>query len=83
MERGRCCFVTWRFAAALWLLTGPENAWPLTLVVTLPPAHRQAQRTLVLTPRRRERLHNSQLFHQFAQLCTIACYRRYNRQNVL
>ena len=31
MERGRFCFVAWCFAAALWLLTGPENAWPLIL----------------------------------------------------
>jgi uncharacterized protein (TIGR03790 family) len=32
MERGRCCFVAWCFAATLWLLIGLENAWPLTLV---------------------------------------------------
>jgi uncharacterized protein (TIGR03790 family) len=32
MERGRRWFVAWRVAATLWLLTGPENAWPLTLV---------------------------------------------------
>jgi hypothetical protein len=32
MERGRCCFAAWRFAATLWLLTGPGNASPLTLV---------------------------------------------------
>ena len=30
MERGRFCFVASCFAAALWLLTEPENAWPLT-----------------------------------------------------
>jgi len=32
MERGRCCFVAWCFAATLWLLIGLEDAWPLTLV---------------------------------------------------
>jgi hypothetical protein len=32
MERGWFCFVAWCFATTLWLLlTGPENAWPLTL----------------------------------------------------
>ena len=38
MERGRFCFVAWCFAATLWLLmTGPENAWPLTLVGDVAP----------------------------------------------
>ena len=37
IERGRRCFVAWRFAATLWLLTGPENAWPLTLVGDVAP----------------------------------------------
>ena len=32
MERGRFSFVAWCFATTLWLLTGPENAWPLTLM---------------------------------------------------
>jgi len=35
--RGWCCFVAWCFAATLWLLTGPENAWALTLVGDLAP----------------------------------------------
>jgi uncharacterized protein (TIGR03790 family) len=37
MERGRFCFVAWCFAAALRLLTGPENAWPLILVGGVAP----------------------------------------------
>src|SRR5215472_4311498 len=37
MERGRFCFVAWCFAATLWLLSGPENAWPLTLVGDVAP----------------------------------------------
>ena len=37
MERGRFHFVAWCFAATLWLLTGPENAWPLTLVGGVAP----------------------------------------------
>ena len=37
MERGRFCFVRWCLAAALWLLTGPERAWPLTLVGDIAP----------------------------------------------
>jgi uncharacterized protein (TIGR03790 family) len=37
MERGRFFFVAWCFAATLWLLTGPDNAWPLTLVGDVTP----------------------------------------------
>ena len=36
MERGRICFIAWCFVS-LWLLTGPENAWPLTLVGGVAP----------------------------------------------
>ena len=38
MERGRFCFVGWCFAATLSLLTGPENAWPLTLIGDVNPS---------------------------------------------
>src|SRR5271163_761129 len=38
MAWGRFCFVAWCFAAALWSLTGPENAWPFTLVGGVAPA---------------------------------------------
>jgi hypothetical protein len=31
MEQGRFCFVAWCFAVAFGLLTGAEDAWPLTL----------------------------------------------------
>jgi hypothetical protein len=37
MKRGRFCFVAWCFAAASWLLTGPESAWPLTPVGGVAP----------------------------------------------
>jgi|SRR5271163_173428 len=37
MECGRFCFVAWCFAAALWLLTEPESAWPFTLVGGVAP----------------------------------------------
>jgi uncharacterized protein (TIGR03790 family) len=37
IERGRICFVAWCFVASLWLLTRPENAWPLTLVGGVAP----------------------------------------------
>ena len=42
MERGRFGFVASRFAAALWLLPGPENAWPLTLVGVVPGSQASA-----------------------------------------
>src|SRR5437773_9360301 len=37
MERGRFCFVAWCFAATVWLLTGPGNARPFTLVGDVAP----------------------------------------------
>jgi uncharacterized protein (TIGR03790 family) len=37
MERGWFCYVVWCLAATLWLLTGPENAWALTLVGEVAP----------------------------------------------
>src|SRR5215467_15612344 len=37
MERLRFCFGAWCFAATFWLLKGPEDAWPLTLVVDVAP----------------------------------------------
>ena len=37
MERRGFCFVAWRFAATLWLLTGPQIAWPVTPVGDIAP----------------------------------------------
>jgi uncharacterized protein (TIGR03790 family) len=37
ITRDRCCFVAWRFAVIFLLLTGPENAWPSTLVSDAAP----------------------------------------------
>jgi uncharacterized protein (TIGR03790 family) len=37
MKRDRWCFVAWRFAATLWLLTGAESAWPVTLIGDVAP----------------------------------------------
>jgi uncharacterized protein (TIGR03790 family) len=37
MERGQFCFIAWCVAANLWLLTRPEDAWPLTVVSDVAP----------------------------------------------
>jgi hypothetical protein len=37
MERRRFFFVAWCLAATFWLLKGPEDAWPLTLVGDVAP----------------------------------------------
>src|SRR4029077_1709152 len=50
MERGRFSFVAWCFAATLWLLTGPENAWPLTLVGDVAPGSQASAMYLGVDP---------------------------------